>query len=84
MSSRNPLPRSNCLHDLETVELRHVDVQEQQVENPTFGESKCLPTIARDLDAVTPANHKLFEELSVEFIVFGHQNVQCVCGRRLY
>ena len=83
MSTGSPLPGSNRLDDLEPVELRHVDVQEQQVKNPTLGESKGIPTIARDLDAVTPASHKLFEELSVEFTVFGHQNAQCVCGRRL-
>ena len=32
MAPRGPLVLANCLHDLEAVQLRHVDVQEQQVE----------------------------------------------------
>src|SRR5450755_2513492 len=53
VSPRGQLPLPNCLNDLETVQLRHVNVQEQQVKTPLFRQHKYLPAVARQPDAMS-------------------------------
>ena len=53
VSPRSQLPLPNRLDDLEAVQLRHVDVQEQQVKAPLFRQSKHLPAVARQPDAMS-------------------------------
>src|SRR5580700_4695249 len=47
------LPRPNCSNDLEAVQLRHVNVQEQQVKTPLFRQRKHLTAVARQPDAMS-------------------------------
>ena len=53
VSPRGQLPLPDRLDDLETVQLRHVDVQEQQVKTPLFRQGKRLPAVARQPDAMS-------------------------------
>src|ERR1700736_5998246 len=53
MSSRGQLPLPNRLYDLEAVQLRHVNVQEQQVKTPLLRQRKHLMAVARQPDAMS-------------------------------
>ena len=53
MSPRGQLPHPNCSNDLEAVQLRHVNVQEQQVKTPLFRQRKHLTAVARQPDAMS-------------------------------
>src|SRR5215471_20208479 len=53
VSPRGPLPLPNRLNDLETVQLRHVNVLEQQVKTPLFHQRKHLAAVARQPDAMS-------------------------------
>lgn len=59
MTRRGQLPLSDRLNDLEAVQLRHVDVQEQQVEAPLLRQGQCLPAVARQPRAVTLPDKEL-------------------------
>jgi hypothetical protein len=50
---RGQLPLPNRLDDLEAVQFRHVNVQEQQVKPPLFRQRKRLPAVARQPDAMS-------------------------------
>jgi hypothetical protein len=41
------------LNDLETVQLRHVNVREQQVKTPLFCQRKHFPAVARQPDVMS-------------------------------
>ena len=81
MAPRGPLPLPDRLDDLEAVQLRHVDVQEQQVEGALFRQGQRLPAVARQPHAVAPPGEQLLQELRVELVVLGHQDVQRRRGR---
>ena len=81
MSPRGPLPLPNRLDDLEAVQLRHVDVQEQQVEGALFRQGQRLPAVVRQPHAVAAPGEQLLQELRVELVVLGHQDVQRRRGR---
>ena len=53
VSPRGQLPLPNCSNDLEAVQLRHVNVQEQQVKTPLFRQCQHLPAVARQPDAMS-------------------------------
>src|SRR5215207_1347299 len=53
VSPRGQLPLPNRLYDLEAVQLRHVNVQEQQVKTPLFRQSEDFPAVARQPDAMS-------------------------------
>ena len=53
VSPRGQLPLPNRPNDLEAVQLRHVNVQEQQVKTPLFRQCKHLPAVARQPDAMS-------------------------------
>src|SRR2546427_8462661 len=53
VSSRGEFPLPNRLYDLEAVQLRHVNVQEQQVNPPLFRQCEGLPAVAREPDSVS-------------------------------
>ena len=48
------LPQPNRTHDLEAVEFRHVEVQEQEVEGPFDRQVQCLPAVGCHPHGVTP------------------------------
>ena len=54
MSPRGPLPLPDRPDDLEAVQLRHVHVQEQQVEAPFFRQGQRLPAVGRQPHPVAP------------------------------
>ena len=39
------LPQPNCTHNLEAVEFRHMEVQEQEVESPFDRQVQCLSAV---------------------------------------
>src|SRR5438552_19114440 len=53
LSPRGPFPLPNCLDDLEAVQLRHVNVQEQQVKTPCFRQPNHLTAAARQPDSMS-------------------------------
>src|SRR5271163_2020382 len=55
------LPLPDCLYDLEAVQLRHVNVQEQQVKAPLFRQCKDFTAIARQPDAMSLADECLLQ-----------------------
>src|SRR5713226_2652757 len=63
MSARAELPLPNRLYDLEAVQLRHVNVQEQQVKTPLFRQRKDFPAIARQPHAVSLPDECLLQDL---------------------
>src|SRR5215469_16255332 len=63
VSPGGQLPLPNRLYDLETVQLRHVNVQEQQVKTPLFRQRKHFPAVARQPDAVSLPDECLLEDL---------------------
>ena len=81
MSRCGQFPLPNRLDDLEAVQLRHVDVQEQQVEATFLHEGQRLPAVARQPHAVTLADEQLLQDLSAQLVVFGHEDVQRCRGR---
>src|SRR6266436_9882081 len=63
VSPRGQLPLPNCLNDLETVQLRHVNVQEQQVKTPLFRQRKHFPAVARQSHSMSLPDECLLEDL---------------------
>src|SRR5262245_20507323 len=63
VSPRGQLPLANRLNDLEAVQLRHVNVQEQQVKTPLFRQPKHFPAVARQLDAMSLPDEGLLQDL---------------------
>src|SRR5438445_8676944 len=53
VSPRGQLPLPNLLYDLEAVQLRHVNVQEQQVKTPLLRQRKHFSAVARQPDAMS-------------------------------
>src|SRR5260221_9452573 len=56
VSPLSQLPFPYRLYDLEAVQLRHVNVQEQQVKTPLFRQRKHFPSVARQPDAMSLAD----------------------------
>src|SRR5271166_2111841 len=52
MAPRGLLPLPERLDDLEAVQFRHVDVQEQQVTDSWLRQGECLPAIVCQMYAV--------------------------------
>ena len=70
-------------HDLEAVELRHVDVQEQEVEGRFDRQVQRLPAVGRHPHGVTPPAQQPLQVPRVELAVLGHQDAQrCRGGGR--
>ena len=63
VSPRGQLPLPNRLNDLEAVQLRHVNVQEQQVKTPLFRQRKHFPAVARQPDAMSLPDECLLQDL---------------------
>ena len=63
VSPRGQLPLPNRLYDLEAVQLRHVNVQEQQVKAPLFRQRKYFPAVARQPDAMSLPDERLLQDL---------------------
>src|SRR5215472_3503188 len=63
VSPRGPLPLPNRLNDLEAVQLRHVNVLEQQVKTPLFHQRKHLAAVARQPDAMSLPDESLLQDL---------------------
>src|SRR5439155_16336849 len=53
VSPRGQLPLPNRSYDLEAVQLRHVNVEEQQVKTSLFRQRKHLTAVARQPDAMS-------------------------------
>ena len=79
VSSRGQLSLPNCLDDLEAVQLRHVNVQEQQVKTPLLRQRKHVTAVARQPDAMSLPDECLLQDLRAQLIVFRHENVQGNC-----
>ena len=62
--------------DLEAVQLRHVDVQEQQVEGLALQQGQRLPPVDRHRRREPQAGQHVLEEVPVEVVVLGHQDAQ--------
>jgi hypothetical protein len=56
MSPGGQLPLPNRLYDLEAIQLGHVDVEEHQVKTPLFRQSKRLPAVAHQSNAMSLPN----------------------------
>src|SRR4051812_40264057 len=76
VSSRGQLLLPNRPNDLEAVQLRHVNVQEQQVKTPLLRQRKHLTAVARQPDAMSLPDECLLQDLRAQLIVFGHEDVQ--------
>ena len=63
-------------HDLEAVELRHVEVQEQEVEGKFTHQVQCLPAVTGQPHVVAPPSQQPLQVPHVELAVLGHQNAQ--------
>src|SRR6516165_5928576 len=63
VSPRSPLPLPNRLNDLEAVQLRHVNVLEQQVKAPLFHQRKHFAAVARQPDAMSLPDECLLQYL---------------------
>ena len=68
--------RANRSRHREAVHLRHMDVQQQQVECAPRGQRDRISTITGDVGAVTPLAEKLLQQNHIEFVVLSHQDVQ--------
>src|SRR3954471_23402324 len=60
---RGQLTLPKRLYDLEAVQLRHVNVQEQQVETPSFSQRKHLTAIAPQPDTMSLPDECLLQDL---------------------
>ena len=58
MSPGGPLPLPDRPHDLEAVELRHVEVQEQEVEGSFSHQVQCLPAVTGQPHVVAPPSQQ--------------------------
>ena len=76
MAARDSLPLPYRLDDAETVQLRHVDVQEHQVKFSVCRDCQRFPAVGRQPHVVTAAGEELLQVLDVEFIVLRHQDPQ--------
>src|SRR3954447_21484706 len=63
VSPGSQLPLPNCSNDLEAVQLRHVNVQEQQVKTPLFRQRKHFPAVARQPHAMSLPDESLLQDL---------------------
>ena len=63
MSPGALLPLPNRLDDLEAVQLRHVNVQEQHVKASLFSKRKHFPAVARQPDAMPLPDECLLQHL---------------------
>ena len=69
------LAAADCLHNFESVEVGHVNVQEQQVECPLLKKRERFAAVLRQHDAVSASDQELLDQLGVEVVVFRHQDV---------
>ena len=76
MASRRSLTLPDRLDDLEAVQLRHVDVQEQQVEGFALQQGQRLPAVDRHRRREPLAGQHVLEEVPVELVVLGRQDAQ--------
>ena len=63
VSPGGQLPLPKHLYDLEAVQLRHVNVQEQQVKAPSFRQRKHLAAVAREPHAMSLPDERLLQDL---------------------
>jgi len=77
--ARGRLPLPNCLNNLEAVQLRHVNVQEQQVKTPCSASESTSRPFARQPDAMPMPDECLLQDVRAQLIVFGNEDVK---GRR--
>ena len=63
-------------HDLEAVQFRHVDVQEQQVEAFALQEAQRLPTVNHHCRREPLAGQHVLKKIPVELVVLGDQDAQ--------
>ena len=66
----------DLLHDLEAVEPRHVDVQEQEVEGLFDRQFQCHPAVGHHPHEMTPPGQQPLHVPRVELAVLGHQDAQ--------
>ena len=67
--------------DLEPVQLRHVDIQKQEVEALFCDEAQCLTTIVCQPHPLAAPSEQLLQELRVKLAVLGHQDTRRRRGR---
>ena len=65
--------RTDRLGDLEAVELRHLDVQEQEVECGFSYQIQRLPAVGRPPSGMTPPPEQPFDVSRVELTVLDHR-----------
>src|SRR5262249_9858504 len=63
VSSRGRLPLPNCPYNLKSVQLRHVNVQENQVKTPLFRQSKHFSAVTRYPHTMSLPDECLFQDL---------------------
>ena len=80
VAPRGALPLPDRPDDLEAVQLRHVDVQQQQVEGPRLRQRQRLPAVARHTHPAAAPPEQLLQELRVELVVLGQPG--CAAARR--
>ena len=71
---RSALP--DRIDDLKAVQLRHVDVEQQQVEDLAFQQGERLPPVDRHRRRESQADQQVVKEVPVELVVFGRQDAQ--------
>ena len=76
MASRRSLALPDRPDDLEAVQLRHVDVQEQQVEGLALQQGQRLPPVDRHRRREPQAGQHVLKEVPVEVVVLGRQDAQ--------
>jgi hypothetical protein len=70
------LPPADRPHDLEAVELRHVDIQEQQVEGRFGHQVQSLAAVGRQPHGVSPPGQQPLQVSQVELAVLGHEDAE--------
>ena len=75
MAPGRPLPFPEYPDDVESIQLRHVNVQEQQVESLSARQVQRLPAVGRQPHAVSAQAQDLLQVLRVELIVLGDEDV---------
>ena len=76
VSPGRPLPLPDRPHDLQAVESRHVDVQEQQVERLLARQVQCHAAVGHDPHQVPPPGQQPLDVPRVQLAVLGHEDPQ--------
>jgi hypothetical protein len=87
MTSTSLLTLTNRPDDLEPIQLRHMNVEKQQIELQSQGtgirnrptdseEGQRLPAIVRQPHMVAASYQELLQELRIEVVILGHKDAE--------